>query len=180
MLSIPLCVFSKHQSMCSRKRCVVDPRGVALAFCEVINLLMSRLPRKMLRSPLKHPTGVFLNAAFNSPPSQIVKTWKSHRKGGFSMFWWTRGELNPCPKIRWVGFLRGQSVMKFSRAGRKQTRDTAAAALFWMTGSRTKHRCTFPADLTHAASRRTLAGYGWRYATALLLGSQSDFFIVCV
>ena len=50
---------------------------------------MSRLPRKMLRSPLKHPTGVFLNAAFNSPPSQIVKTWKSHRKGGFSMFWWT-------------------------------------------------------------------------------------------
>lgn len=96
------------------------------------------------------------------------------------MFWWTRGELNPCPKIRWVGFLRGQSVMKFSRAGRKQTRDTATAALFWMTGSRTKHRCTFPADLTHAASRRTLAGYGWRYATALLLGSQSDFFIVCV
>lgn len=68
---------------------MVDPRGVALAFCEVINLLMSRLPRKMLRSPLKHPTGVFLNAAFNSPPSQIVKTWKSHRKGGFSMFWWT-------------------------------------------------------------------------------------------
>ena len=70
--------------------------------------------------------------------------------------------------------------MKFSRAGRKQTRDTATAALFWMIGSRTKHRCTFPADLTHAASRRTLAGYGWRYATALLLGSQSDFFIVCV
>ena len=94
--------------------------------------------------------------------------------------WWTRGELNPCPKIRWVGFLRGQSVMKFSRAGRKQTRDTAPAALFWMTGSRTKHRCTFPADVTHTASRRTLAGYGWRYATALRLGSQSDFFIVCV
>lgn len=70
--------------------------------------------------------------------------------------------------------------MKFSRAGRKQTRDTATAALFWMTGSRTKHRCTFPADVTHTASRRTLAGYGWRYATALLLGSQSDFFIVCV
>ena len=97
-----------------------------------------------------------------------------------NLTWWTRGELNPCPKIRWVGFLRGQSVMKFSRAGRKQTRDTATAALFWMTGSRTKHRCTFPADLTHAASRRTLAGYGWRYATALRFGSQSDFCIVCV
>ena len=68
---------------------MVDPRGVALAFCEVINLLMSRLPRKMLRSPLKHPTGVFLNAAFNSPPSQIVKTWKSHRKGGFLHVWKT-------------------------------------------------------------------------------------------
>ena len=38
-----------------------------------------RLPRKMLRSPLKHPTGVFLYAAFNSPLWLIVKTWKSHR-----------------------------------------------------------------------------------------------------
>ena len=81
MLSIPLCVFSKPQSMCSRKRCVVDPRGVALAFCEVINLLMSRLPRKMLRSLLKHPTGVFLNAAFNSPPSQIVKNMEKPPQG---------------------------------------------------------------------------------------------------
>ena len=27
MLSIPLCVFSKPQSMCSRKRCVVEHRG---------------------------------------------------------------------------------------------------------------------------------------------------------
>ena len=97
-----------------------------------------------------------------------------------NLTWWTRGELNPCPKIRQIGFLRGQSVMKFSRSGRKQTRDTEPAALFWMIGSRTNHRCTFPADLTHAASRRTLAGYGWRYATALRLGSQSDFFIVCV
>ena len=33
----------------------------------------------------------FLYAAFNSPLWQIVKAWKSHRKGGFSTFWWTTG-----------------------------------------------------------------------------------------
>ena len=65
------------------------PEGSCSCILRGHQFLMSRLPRKMLRSPLKHPTGVFLNAAFNSPPSQIVKTWKSHRKGGFSMFWWT-------------------------------------------------------------------------------------------
>ena len=82
---------------------MVDPRGVALAFCEVINLLMPRLPRKMLRSPLKHPTGVFLNAAFNSPPSQIVKTWQSHRKGGFLHVWKT---ANATSKRLYISGLR--------------------------------------------------------------------------
>lgn len=52
-----------------------------LHFARSSIFLMSRLPRKMLRSPLKHPTGVFLNAAFNSPPSQIVKKTEKPPQG---------------------------------------------------------------------------------------------------
>ena len=41
--------------------------------------LPPRAPRLGQLIRKKHPTGVFLYAAFNSPLWLIVKTWKSHR-----------------------------------------------------------------------------------------------------
>ena len=49
-----------------------------------------------------------------------------------------------------LGRLSSWAVCYLISRGVAQT-DTRhlAAALFWMTGSRTNHRCTYPADLTH-------------------------------
>ena len=93
-------------------------------------------------------------------------------------FWWRRRESNPCPKARLYNLLRGQSVYLgfpfVSADGQALTR----VALFCVTGSRAKARCTVTTDLTHGGSRSPLPRYGRSYDRDCSLRCKSNFIVV--
>ena len=76
----------------------VDPRGIVLDFCSTFWILSEVTSRKNLRSPFaKQLTGLF--CSLRSIP--LLKGFTKKERARIcvpSLFWWTRGELNPCPK----------------------------------------------------------------------------------
>lgn len=56
------------------------------------------MPRKILRSPFENSALCCFLTAFNSPHIMRKQKQKRHTCVCLFYFWWTRGELNPCPK----------------------------------------------------------------------------------
>ena len=51
---------------------------------------------------------------------KTIPKQKSTLLGGF-LFWWSRGESNPCPKVTWKELLRAQFVIYIPLLRREQT-----------------------------------------------------------
>ena len=142
---VPLLIYTG----CSRKHCLVDPRGIALVFCKAINRRGARMPCKKLRSPLKTTHRVVFFTLRSIPLSLLLQKNAAPR-GGCIFLVDPRG-IEPLSENS-SDRLSSWAVCYESlpRGAQTDTRHLSAA-LFWMTGSRTNHRCTFPAVVTHTS-----------------------------
>ncbi len=88
-------------------------RGVALAFCKGISGKEKVCAlQKASVIVQKCSTGAFLSLRSTRPREDNAKTKKPHQVA--FLFWWSRGESNPCPKIYSHIFLRVHFVYLFS------------------------------------------------------------------
>ena len=92
--------------------------------------------------------------------------------------WWTRRELNPCPKTSWYNLLRGQSYLlkiPSKSAGRQAL---SLVALWCLTDTRAKSRFKFTTNLTHGGSRSPHPRYGRHFWPRHSLRCKSNSIVV--
>ncbi len=94
---------------------------IALGFCKAYVQMIREVLCKNLRSPLKkRSTGAFFSLR-STPLFKSVLKKKKTTCSGFFLFWWRRGESNPCPKTYSHIFLRVQFVFFISALYCRQT-----------------------------------------------------------
>ena len=77
------------------------------------------------------------------------KITREHSKEhSLAIFWWTRGESNPCPKTSWYDLLRGQSVFISSHYAPPTDRQHAVRSTFVLDRFRCDRRCKFTTTIT--------------------------------
>ena len=87
-------------------------RGESFAFSAMQKIKVSLGPYPASNSPPD-----CCERSFDSPSAAKIKC---HPLGGI-LFWWSRGESNPCPKATWKELLRAQFVIYIPSSRREQT-----------------------------------------------------------
>ena len=145
------------------------------------------MPRKILRSPFENSALCCFLTAFNSPHFIYSQKQKRHTQVYLFYFWWTRGELNPCPKTSRYDLLRGQSVFIISHYAPPTDRQRTVRSTFVLDRFRCNHRCKFTTTMTlspqswsSAEERvaRRLQHCRLRRPKARQLGSHSNVIVV--
>ena len=101
-------LFSLYDSYVSGTYC----RGESFAFSAMQKIKVSLGPYPASNSPPD-----CCERSFDSPSAAEIKC---HPLGGI-LFWWSRGESNPCPKATWKELLRAQFVIYIPSSRREQT-----------------------------------------------------------
>ena len=93
-------------------------------------------------------TGLFCHCVRFPSLKNSVKQQKGILAYAFLLFWWTRGESNPCPKTSWYDLLRVQSVIWNSPRAPSTDRLLVWVAIFCVAGSMANRLRTCIAYLT--------------------------------
>jgi len=91
--------------------------------------------------------------------------------------WWSRRELNPCPKINSHNLLRRQSIYWISPLERRLTGSPQGSFLM-RDPYKSNFGCTCTTDLTHGGSRSPLPRYGRHYCRVSSLRCHCNFIVV--
>ena len=116
--------------------------------------------------------------------SAVFLRWlKTHtcttlRRVRMCLLWWTRRELNPCPKTSWYNLLRGQSYLLKFPAVNADRQALTLVALLCLTDTRANSRFRCTTKLTHGGSRSPHPRYGRRLWPHHSLRCKSNSIVV--